>query len=195
MKKAISTLLVLLAMVLIFLFSAQPGDSSDETSLSVGGLIGKIFVSDFSVWTPEEQFEFAERINHPVRKLAHATEYAALGVLMTVMFGAYGIRGWRRFGISWACTVLYAGTDEFHQLFVPGRSGQLGDVVIDAVGALAGILLCLLAGAVWLRFKNRRAARPNHKKTAPGALPRVRFLIFGDQISFGVGSLFKMWRA
>lgn len=160
MKKVISTGLVLLAMLLIFLFSAQPGDSSDETSLSVGGLIGKIFISDFSAWMPEQQLEFAEQINHPVRKLAHATEYAALGVLMTVMFGAYGMQGRRRFGISWACTVLYAGTDEFHQLFVPGRSGQLGDVVIDAFGALAGVLLCLLAGVIWLRFKNRRAIRP-----------------------------------
>ena len=159
-KKVISTGLVLLAMLLIFLFSAQPGDSSDETSLSVGGLIGKIFISDFSAWMPEQQLEFAEQINHPVRKLAHATEYAALGVLMTVMFGAYGMQGRRRFGISWACTVLYAGTDEFHQLFVPGRSGQLGDVVIDAFGALAGVLLCLLAGVIWLRFKSRRAIRP-----------------------------------
>ncbi|UYJ41604.1 MAG: VanZ family protein [Lachnospiraceae bacterium] len=36
---------------------------------------------------------------------------------------------------SWMIAVLYACTDEYHQLFVPGRSGQLRDVMIDAVGA------------------------------------------------------------
>lgn len=144
-------------MVLIFLFSAQPGDRSDETSLSVGGVIGQIFISDFEQWTPEEQFAFAERINHPVRKLAHATEYAVLGGLVAAMFGAYGLRGWLRLGVAWGCTALYACTDEFHQLFVPGRSGQLADVLIDSSGALAGVLLCLLVAAIWTRIKGRKA--------------------------------------
>lgn len=158
-KKAVSTALVLLLMVLIFLFSAQPGESSDSTSLSVGGLVGQIFIPGFSEWTPEEQFAFAEQINHPVRKLAHATEYAALGFLMTAMFGAYGLSGWRRFSTSWGGAALYACTDEFHQLFVPGRSGQFKDVLIDSSGALVGVLLCLLAGALWLRLKKRRTAQ------------------------------------
>lgn len=156
-QKIISTAIVLLTMVLIFLFSAQPGDRSDETSLSIGGVIGQIFISDFEQWTPEEQFAFAEQINHPVRKLAHATEYAVLGGLMAAMFGAYGLRGWRRFGAAWGCTTLYACTDEFHQLFVPGRSGQLTDVLIDSSGALAGALLCLMAVGVWIRLKRRKA--------------------------------------
>ena len=156
-KKIISTAIVLLMMVLIFLFSAQPGDRSDETSLSVGGVIGQIFISDFEQWTPEEQFAFAERINHPVRKLAHATEYAVLGGLVAAMFGAYGLRGWLRLGVAWGCTALYACTDEFHQLFVPGRSGQLADVLIDSSGALAGVLLCLLVAAIWTRIKGRKA--------------------------------------
>lgn len=156
-KKIISTAIVLLMMALIFLFSAQQGDRSDETSLSVGGVIGQIFISDFEQWTPEERFSFAERVNHPVRKLAHATEYAVLGGLMAAMFGAYGLRGWRRFGAAWGCTTLYACTDEFHQLFVPGRSGQLTDVLIDSSGALAGVLLCLLAVGMWVRLKRRKA--------------------------------------
>lgn len=40
---------------------------------------------------------------------------------------------------------LYAASDEFHQLFVPGRSGRLTDVLIDSAGLLAGILVvCLI---------------------------------------------------
>ena len=39
----------------------------------------------------------------------------------------------------------YAATDEFHQLFVPGRSGQMTDVMIDSVGCLIGCLVtCLI---------------------------------------------------
>lgn len=161
-KKIISTVLVLTMMAFIFWFSAQPADDSDDMSLSVGGLIGRIFIPDFSEMTPEEQLEFAERINHPVRKLAHATEYAALGFLITAMFGAYGFERWRRFAISWGCTIVYAGTDEFHQLFVPGRSGQLKDVAIDSAGALAGVLLCLAAAALLAHLQKRKEGTPLH---------------------------------
>ncbi|MBR5116337.1 MAG: VanZ family protein, partial [Lachnospiraceae bacterium] len=47
-------------------------------------------------------------------------------------------------GFALIIAVLYAASDEFHQSFVPGRSCMLGDVGIDSLGALAGILLCLL---------------------------------------------------
>jgi len=48
------------------------------------------------------------------------------------------------FLISWALTTLYAASDEFHQLFVPGRSGEIRDVCIDSVGAIAGVLIGIL---------------------------------------------------
>ena len=46
---------------------------------------------------------------------------------------------------AWALTTAYAATDELHQLFVPGRTGRIIDVGIDAAGALLGIALLLLA--------------------------------------------------
>ena len=52
--------------------------------------------------------------------------------------GAAKIR--RELLIPWGIAALYAVTDEFHQLFVPGRSGQFSDVVLDSAGALAGLL-------------------------------------------------------
>lgn len=45
----------------------------------------------------------------------------------------------------WLIAVCYAATDETHQLFVPGRSGQVRDVLIDSVGAAIGVLLATLA--------------------------------------------------
>ena len=53
----------------------------------------------------------------------------------------------------WVIAAAYAATDEFHQLFVPGRSGQISDVVLDSAGALAGLLILTVAREI---MKNRR---------------------------------------
>ena len=44
-----------------------------------------------------------------------------------------------------AITITYGATDEVHQLFVPGRTGDVYDLMADAAGALAGTIAC----AVW----------------------------------------------
>ncbi|NCD19247.1 MAG: VanZ family protein [Actinobacteria bacterium] len=49
--------------------------------------------------------------------------------------------GWREVALALGVSVAYAITDEIHQTFVPGRGGQASDVVHDAAGAFAGILL------------------------------------------------------
>lgn len=156
MKKNIWTLAVLLWMCLIFWFSAKPADESADMSQSVGHLAGELFVRDFREWTPQEQDIFAERIDHFVRKSAHATEYAVLGILFGGMYASWGLRGKKHFLVTAGSGILYAATDEFHQLFVPGRSGQLSDVLLDSCGVLAGSVLYI--GAVWLvrSWKSRR---------------------------------------
>lgn len=52
---------------------------------------------------------------------------------------------------AWGISTAYAATDEFHQIFVPGRAGMVTDVMIDSSGALAGILLAALAGFIITR--------------------------------------------
>ena len=81
-----------------------------------------------------------------VRKLAHAVEYGVLAVLLGIT-----IRFSRRWNQKWQIKTiilcwLYACTDEFHQLFVPGRAGQVRDVIIDTVGAIFAVLV------IWLFF-------------------------------------------
>jgi VanZ like family len=72
-----------------------------------------------------------------LRKLAHAAEYAILGVLLLRALE----HAW---GAFWL-TTAYAVTDEIHQMFVPGRVGSPLDVAIDAAGAAVGIALVVLA--------------------------------------------------
>jgi VanZ family protein len=79
-----------------------------------------------------------------LRKLAHAAEYAVLGALL--------VRATERPGLAFAVGVLYAVSDEIHQSFVPGRMGSPLDVVLDAVGVAAGVLL-------WQTVRARKLAR------------------------------------
>ena len=192
-QRKVFLVLMLLWMALIFFYSSRQADVSAEDSGRIGITLGRIFISDFEEWPEEEQQEFAARIDHPVRKTAHAAEYAVLGFLAagacagtagsagtsrsSGMAGSSGVAesagtaessgvagrtgngAWRKFRkemfLPWFIAALYAASDEIHQLFVPGRSGQLSDVILDSAGALAGVaaftVLC------WLI--NRRKAR------------------------------------
>ena len=95
----------------------------------------------------EEQIDYAEKIEFPVRKTAHATEYAILGCLLTNLCLSLSMR--KAYMWGWLMGSAYAATDEFHQLFVPGRSGQITDVMLDSVGCLVGCLLtCLILHVV-----------------------------------------------
>jgi VanZ family protein len=51
---------------------------------------------------------------------------------------------------------LYAASDEFHQLFVPGRSGEVKDVLIDSAGAVTGALLFYLALRLYENYRKTK---------------------------------------
>lgn len=76
-----------------------------------------------------------------VRKLAHLTEYAILGVL--VLRALEGPPRPRRRALALACALCaaYAAIDELHQTWVPSRTGAALDVLLDAAGATLGIAL------------------------------------------------------
>lgn len=79
-----------------------------------------------------------------VRKAAHFTEYAILGVLARGLFGSlHAERGVRPLPVG-LLVALVPVVDECIQLFVPGRSGQLTDVLIDLSGVIVGALLAHL---------------------------------------------------
>lgn len=137
-KNKIFAILAIAWMVFIFSMSAQPADESTNTSLRVGRLVCTIFVPHYRNMTEARQIALAEKIDHPVRKAAHATEYAVLDILL---FSAIPDN---RYLLSLIIGAVYASSDEIYQLFVPGRSGQVTDVMIDACGAAVGLLIIFL---------------------------------------------------
>lgn len=150
-------LVTLLWMILIFRMSAAPAVESADMSQSVGYAVGRLVVRGFDDLSPEEQQAFAEKIDYPIRKGAHFTEYTILGILLYADFLlCTRLKKWVRFCLAFLCGTAYAGTDEFHQLFVPGRSGQLTDVMLDGSGVLCG---CLLAVFAMMLVQHRRAKK------------------------------------
>ena len=130
--------------VMIFCFSARTGVESTGDSYTVGMEFGRLVHSDFKDWTENAQLAFAEKVDHPIRKLAHATEYAVFAMLLCGVWLDARRKRRRSVVCAWGTATVYAMTDEFHQLFVPGRSGQVKDVLLDSCGAAVGVLILML---------------------------------------------------
>ena len=81
--------------------------------------------------------------------------YAVLAVLSSsaLLIRRHTDKPWNKLLQSFAFCALYAATDEIHQLFVPGRGGQIRDVLIDSSGALIGLLFVF---ALYAALKHRK---------------------------------------
>ena len=138
-KKYLAWLPALFVAAAIFYFSAQPADVSTEMSDGVTTLLLQIAEAvGLLELSPNLVARLCEQLSTPVRKCAHITEYMILHV--TILFGLYQWSEdmkvnrvqWLKY--AWIMTVVYAMTDEMHQLFVQGRAGRISDVLIDSIG-------------------------------------------------------------
>jgi VanZ family protein len=96
--------------------------------------------------TNDEISHYKERINYPVRKAAHMTEYACLAVAIAFPLYVYGVRGIWLMILTGSLCVSYAGLDEYHQSFVAGRSPSGRDVAIDSIGVICGVIIVRIVG-------------------------------------------------
>lgn len=140
-KRWLAWIPAILVMIIIFSFSSENGSESSGLSGSLTKTVVEAVINtvDLKV-TREEEEHIIENIHTPIRKLGHLSEYALLGLATAFAFTcAHRLKGRRLYLISLCLCTLYASTDEIHQLFIPGRSGMVTDVGIDAFGALIGI--------------------------------------------------------
>ena len=75
---------------------------------------------------------------------AHFLEYAVLSFLLARAIMWDGGVQRNRFILVFALTLLYAVSDEIHQIFTPGRAFQLVDLLMDSLGSLIGLAAYLL---------------------------------------------------
>ena len=79
LRRKLFIIFTLIWMAFIFSFSSRSGDVSSQDSNHVGMIIGEVFIPGFEQWNDTKQDDFADAIDHPIRKTAHAMEYAVLG--------------------------------------------------------------------------------------------------------------------
>lgn len=140
MNKTISWIVVILSMTMIFYFSHQPPESSNKLSKNVT----EIIVENVETVIPNKELRI-ERFNRIVRKNAHFFIYLVLGVLVIHALRKSGVSStYYGLCLAFLFCVLYAVSDELHQLFVAGRGAQVEDVFIDSAGAFVGIFLYLV---------------------------------------------------
>lgn len=139
--KPLSFLPAIVMMCIIFSFSAQDGvDSgslSHEVSVKIVEVGNEVLQKGLSDW---EIDEVATKIEYPVRKVAHMTEYFLLAVAVSFPLYVYGLRGFPLMLVAGVICVGFACGDEYHQSFVDGRGPSVRDVGIDSIGVFAGII-------------------------------------------------------
>jgi VanZ family protein len=140
----------LLWMAVIFSASADRA-SFQRSSRIVAPLVRWLF--------PKASEETVHTAVVAVRKAAHMAEYAVLAWLfLAAIANSRGLAlcQWsRREGVlAWLLVVVYASTDEIHQLFVPHRQAAAMDVLIDAAGAALGLIF------LWVLRRCRRSGQP-----------------------------------
>lgn len=123
-------------MSIIFFLSHQPGSESSELSsviteriLEAAGKISPAFGASI------------EAFHTVVRKSAHFIAYLLLGLTALNALRKSNVKGIRSYAFAFCISAAYAMSDEFHQLFISGRSGELRDVGIDSAGAATGLFL------------------------------------------------------
>ena len=99
-------------------------------------------------------------LHHLLRKAAHLTEYCIFGLLIFASIQGRDDLYWDLRTAMWAVILAggYSLTDEFHQIFVPGRGPALTDCGIDTTAAIIGMMLIWCVSKVRQMSRERRQA-------------------------------------
>ena len=137
-NKIIKFILVIITMIAIFIFSNQPATESQALSNGVVYKTKEIINNNDC----SNNKCISTNWNRIIRKIAHFTLYFILGITVYLLLKEYTDKRVILFTIL--ICFLYAISDEVHQLFVPGRSFQVFDIVIDTLGSTMSILFMKL---------------------------------------------------
>ena len=151
------TLLCVAAVISIFSRSAMSAEAStEESNPFVEGI--NAFLSSIGLsLTVTEKF---------VRKLAHFTEYAALGALLSVTVSLYISKRLRVFLTTLAIGLGIAVCDELIQLFPSGRSCEVKDMLIDFSGVAFAALIIQGIWSLILRHRRKKEGNENERSRA-----------------------------
>ena len=167
--RILSGIAVLFWMVLIFGFSAQTGESSENMSGSVIKSVVGVLNPEFDTRTETQQSEIISSWQTVVRKTAHFSEYALLAILTANAIRTYKIKRPFKWIIPPAVCLIYAVSDELHQYFVGGRACRLFDVGVDTAGGIFGTAVFMLFMWLFARHRAKKKKEIYHDTQNPTA--------------------------
>jgi VanZ family protein len=122
----------------VVLLASSPGFSATQTERWLWWIARLLFEN-----VPSSELDM---VNAMLRKTAHFVEYAILGLL--AHRACLLTWGRRRYAFvlvgALLLALLCAGLDEWHQHFLPQRTGSLRDILLDLCGASVGVFAHLL---------------------------------------------------
>ncbi|MBQ9489674.1 MAG: VanZ family protein [Lachnospiraceae bacterium] len=161
-KVAVSIVAAIFLIVLyglIFSFSEQDGATSGHLSHEVSKWIVEGWERLIGMsWTEEIRNGWIDYWEHPVRKLAHFSEYTVMGILVFFTLNPWMKPGWKKNLLIILWVFVSAALDEWHQTFVADRCGNFMDVLLDTSGGCFGLLLCLFCLRICEGIRRKKGA-------------------------------------
>lgn len=147
--KKIFIILCIFWMGFIAYNTSQTGESSNNTSVFITeGIINKtqsvinnnVNNSD-SLAIIRNDSEFIIKLNKYIRKFAHGFEFLVLSLIVLSALKSFNIKNRDCIIYTLFIVLLYAVIDEYRQLYIPGRTSSVRDVVIDFIGGIGGVII------------------------------------------------------
>lgn len=150
-KLIISWILVILwAGLIFFMSSMDTNESNGKSKTIINDVVEKSVETTNGLGITDKHpsenkmNQVIEKLNYPLRKAAHASEYFIFTILILIALKNSGVKGRKVFIIALIICFIYACTDEYHQTFVNGRTGQFSDTLIDTIGEIIGCSIIVL---------------------------------------------------
>lgn len=150
-QRIIFAVLTIATFVTIFIFSSQKGDESGSTSRNFTRKVIEILQIDKHLNESEKE-NLIENSQFIIRKLAHFTIYTIAGINIFGFVNTFDMKKKNKILCALLVGIMYAISDEIHQMFSGDRMPAIRDVFIDSCGALFGICIFLVINKI-IKFR------------------------------------------
>lgn len=152
-QRIIFAILTIVTFITIFIFSSQNGDESGSISRGFTKKIIEILQLDKNL-SEDEKESLIENSQFIIRKLAHFTIYTIAGMNIYGFVNTFGMKKKNKILCALLVGIIYAISDEIHQMFSGDRTPAIRDVIIDSCGVLFGVGIILLIKNIKHKINN-----------------------------------------
>lgn len=153
-QRIIFAILTIATFVTIFIFSNQNGEESGSTSRKFTKKMIEILQLDKKLSESEKE-NLIENSQFVIRKLAHFSIYTIVGINIFGFINTYDIKKKNKIVVALLVGIIYAISDEIHQMFSGGRTPAVRDIVIDSCGVLFGICVFMFLNRI-IKYKKEK---------------------------------------